>query len=250
MKNSLVLFACSFAAFAATADVASRSSSPIALDTIRGRAVASPISVGYNPKWVDGAGDSATVKVIKVFHVGTEQSLTDRVEVVSSTASTGTVSVALGGDEPEAARLLMVVEEGGVTLGELSFDMSLGATGSSVMTFNADSRPDSLQIAADAAPASIPLKYSTAWADGAASCRIDVVNTSHVRRSGDMATVTTNTLATLSGAGEYAWSGWKTDDGEKTLLLTLLDGSDNALGDPLSASFDVVIKPGFVIIVE
>ena len=249
MRNVLVFFACSFAAFAATAESVSRSASPITLDTIRGRAVSSPITVGYNPKWVDGAGDGATVKVLKVFHAGTEQSLTDRVEVVSATTSDGTVSVTVGGDEPEASRLLMVVEEGGVTLGELSFDMSLGATGSSAATFNADSRPDSLQIEADAEPESIPLKYSTAWADGAASCRIDVVNTSHVRHSGDVATVTTNTLATLSGAGEYAWSGWKTD-GEKTLLLTLLDGSDNALGDPLSASFDVVIKPGLMIIVE
>jgi len=249
MKNSLMIFACSFAAFSAAADVVSKSASPITLDTIRGRAVASPISVGYNPKWVDGAGDGATVKVLKVFHAGTEQSLTDRVEVVSATMSEGTASVTLGGDEPEAVQLLMVVEEGGVTLDELSFDMSLGAAGSSAATFAADSRTNSLQIAVDANPAAIPLKYSTAWADGAASCRIDVVDTSHVRRSGDVATVTTNTLATLSGVGEYAWSGWKTD-GEKTLLLTMLDGSDNVIGDPLSASFDVVIKPGLVIMVE
>ena len=249
MKNLFVLFASSFVAFTATASVVYKSASPITLDTIRSRAVSSPISVCYNPKWIDGAGDGATVKVLKVFHVGTEQALTDRVEVVAATASAGTVFVALGGDEPEAARLLMVVEEGGEEIGALSFDMSVGSTGSSAATFTADSRPDSLQVVVDARPASIPLSYSSAWVEGAVASRIDVVNTLRARQSFEVVAVTTNTLATLFGAGIYNWSRWHVG-GHKTLLLTPLDEEGNALGDPMSSSFDVAIKPGVVIVVE
>lgn len=93
-----------------------------------------------------------------------------------------------------------------------------------------------------------PLIYDAAWADGAVSSLMQVVTRTRSKRG--PVTVSTNDIATVSGAGVYQWNGAK-EDGYRTLLLTLLDASGTVLGETIATSeFEVRVPPGLCIILR
>ena len=219
---------------------ATLTSSPFVLDTTHRRTVGSPMTVPYSPLWVDGASDGATVTLEKVYYVGMEQVSTST--VVAATSVAGTVAIAAEAESPAAMRLVMRVEQDGATLGLFARDLAFGVTAASARAFDVDSRANTLQLAVDAEPASLPLAYDVAWMAGVVSQRLDVVTRTYARR-GHAETVTTNSIVSLDGSGVYDWNRWRVD-GYRTLLLTALDAGGAPLGEPLTASFGVVLPVG------
>ena len=198
------------------------------------------------PGWGVPAVDGASVKVVRILHP-TEESAT--ATVIAQASSDGSVTVERGADEPAAFRLVMTVEkDNGEVLAESVRDLSFGASADSAAFF-ADSRTNSVQLAVNAKPNSIPLSYSTTWADGAASSAIEVVTRTRPKRG--PVTVTTNAVVTaLQGTGDFDWTGIY-EDGFRKLILTQFDANGVALGGPLeSEEFDVKVPLGLLLLLR
>lgn len=217
------------------------------LDTAPVSTVYAPCEINYSPSWVDGVdGSGAAVAIYAVAHVGQEQPVTTLVYRAAADAK-GTYDYTPAEDAADAVRLVLAVEKGGETLGVLAHDVAFG-TSATLAGVSADSRANAMQEIANAT-GKIPFAYDVAWADGAATMRVDWVNRTRAKRG--PVVVTTNVVAAaFSGTGTSEWTV-PNEDGFDKLLLTFLDSSGNPIGEPLESPwFEKYVPLGLLLMIR
>ncbi len=200
----------------------------------------SPGSVGYSPRWGGVTDPGAYVVIEKVVRAGTDTAATNTLATCAADAE-GTYPLAIAAGDEHCVRLIhRVYSAGGVEAGvPLVRDVEFGYRSAAGTTVVADSRTNSLQLAA-AGRDPVALTYSTAWATNAASVSIAAVPLSD--RGG--APVATNFFFTASADAEGTTSMRASRSGWCRLLCQVKDGDGGTLLEYLTEEFKV--PGGFV----
>ena len=217
----------------AAADSASGTSAIVRLDSRETRQAMSPCDVQYSPAWAAATNVPGAYVVLK------KTELVGRSAESTSTLATGaadasgaySLSVAEGGER--CVRLTHEVRAAdGSVLHTMTSDVSLGYQSAAGASFVADSRTNSLQLAASS-HAPVNLSYSTAWATNAAA-----VSISAVRLSGEGGAATaTNAMFSVAADAEGTTPLRGVGKGWWRLLCRVADGSDGTLLEYLTDEF-------------
>lgn len=184
MRDKACLLALASAAMAASPFVSVRgesvvatAGSTIAVDMRGGIChMASPVSIEYSPKWCGVTNAGAYVVLERVVHAGEPYATTNTLATLAADAESS-YSLAVG-DERCVRLVHRVYLAGGEETGkELARDIAFGYASAPGAVFSADSRTNSLQLAAKA-HRPIAVVYSTAWATNAAAVAVDAVRLS------------------------------------------------------------------------
>ena len=221
--------------------VTAAAASTIAVDLRAGacRAI-SPGSVGYSPRWGGVTDSGAYVVIERVVRAGTGPAATNTLATCAADAE-GAYPLAVSDGDERCVRLIhRVYSAGGVEAGvPLVRDVEFGYRSAAGTTVVADSRTNSLQLAA-AGRDPVALTYSTAWATNAASVSIAAVPLSD--KGG--APVVTNFFFTASADAEGTTSMRASRSGWCRLLCQVKDGDGGTLLEYLTEEFKV--PGGFV----
>jgi len=226
----------------AAADPACGTSAAVRIDSRTVRQAISPCDVRYSPAWAAATNVPGAYVVLK------KTELSGRSAEATSTLATGaadasgsySLSVAEGGER--CVRLTHEVRAAdGSVLHTMTSDVSLGYQSAAGAAFVADSRTNSLQLAASS-HAPVSLSYSTAWATNAAAVSISAVKLSG---KGGAATAT-NTVFSAAAAAEGATPLGAVGDGWWRLLCRVADGSDGTLLEYLTEEFKM---PGGLLLI-
>ena len=217
----------------AVADSASGTSAAVRLDSRTARQAVPPCNVWYSPDWAAATNVPGAYVVLK------KTELAGRTAETTSTLATGaadeggaySLSVAEGGER--CVRLTHEVRAAdGSVLHTMTSDVSLGYQSATGTPFVADSRTNSLQLAASSRDP-VNLAYSTAWAANAAA-----VSISAVRLSGEGGAATaTNAMFSAAADAEGATPLRGVGKGWWRLLCRVADGSDGTLLEYLTDEF-------------
>ena len=231
MRDKACLLALASAAMAASPFVSVRgesvvatAESTIAVDMRGGIChMASPASIEYSPKWCGVTNAGAYVVLERVVHAGEPYATTNTLATRAADAESS-YSLAVG-DERCVRLVHRVYLSGGEEAGkELARDVAFGYASAPGAVFSADSRTNSLQLAASARRP-ISLAYSTEWATNSAAVAVDVVKLSG--KGGEP--VATNSVFAASAAVEGAASLTGLDIGWWRLVYRLTGESGDSL---------------------
>lgn len=221
---------------AAGDSITARDESTIAVDLREDvcRAV-SPGSIGYSPRWGGVTNSGAYVVIEKVVRADRYDAATNTLATLAADAE-GVCPFVVGDGDEHCMRLIhRVYSAGGVEMGEaLIRDVSFGVRSAAGAVFVADSRTNSLQLAARERK-SVDLAYSTAWATNAAGVTI-----SALRLSGKGGVpVATNGIFAAASSAEGVARLPLIDMGWWRLLYNASDGEEGTLLEYLTGEFKV-----------
>ena len=244
--TALFTFAVASMASAVCADSATATAdATFAADTRSGtiRAI-SPCAVEYSPSWGGVTDEGAYVVIEKVEHAGMFNAVTSTVTTCASDAESA-YSFALSSEDSPCVRLVHRVFNGdGTEIGTpLERDVSFGVASSPSSAVRADSRTNSLLVAAsERLP--IRLAYSTDWTANVASVAISAISLSG---KGGEATAT-NTVFSATADAEGLTPLSNVGIGWRRLLYRLADESGNTLLEYLTDEFKML--GGFILVVK
>lgn len=197
-------------------------------------------SIGYSPDWCGAAEPGAYVVLEKVMRAGMSDAVTNTLATLVADAE-GAYLLAVGDGDEHCVRLLhRVYSAGGVEIGApLVRDVAFGYRSAAGAAFVADSRTNSLQLAASERKP-IALAYSTAWATNAAAVSISAVQLSG--RGGTP--VATNSVFAAAADAEGATTMRNSRKGWWRLLCQVEDGAGGTLLEYLTEDFKM---PGGIV---
>ena len=242
------VISCSVAALGtvamADAETASATAAKIAVNTFSGeiRAVA-PKDIEYSPLWGGVTNEGAYVVIEKVEHAGMFNAVTSTVATCAADAESA-YSFSPGAEDSPCVRFVhRVYDVGGTEIGTpLERDVAFGVMSSPSSAVRADSRTNSLQLAASEIHP-ISLAYSTDWTTNVTSVAISAISLSN---EGGEATAT-NTVFSAAADAEGSTPLGNVGIGWWRLLYRLADGSGNTLLEYLTDEFKM--PGGFIMIV-
>lgn len=204
----------------------------------------SPCAIGYSPVWGDVTNEGAYVVLEKVERAGMYDAMTNTLATFAADAS-GEYSYTVGNGDEQCVRLIhRVYSSGGVEIGTpLVRDVLFGTRSSPGAAFVADSRTNSLQLAATSG-SPVNLSYSTAWATNAAAVAIKAVMLS----GKDGSPVATNVMFSAVADTEGTTQMCGLSLGWWRLLCEVSDGSGDALIEYLTDEFK--LQGGFIMSVR
>ena len=226
----------------ADAETASATAAKIAVNTCRGeiRTVA-PTDIEYSPLWGGVTNEGAYVVIEKVEHAGMFNAVTSIVTTCAVDAENA-YSFSPGEEDSPCVRFIhRVYDDGGTEIGTpLERDVAFGVMSSPSSAVRADSRTNSLQLAAsERLP--ISLAYSTEWTTNVASVAISVISLSGEGGEG----LATNTVFSAVADAEGSTPLCNVGIGWRRLLYRLADSSGNTILEYLTDEFK---KPGGLIL--
>ncbi len=196
--------------------------------------------IGYSPNWCGVAEAGAYVVIEKVVRAGMSDAVTNTLATLAADAE-GTYPLVVGASDEHCVRLIhRVYSPGGAEIGEpLVRDVEFGYRSAAGAAFVADSRTNTLQLAASARKP-IDLAYSTAWATNAAAVSISAVQLSG--RGG--VPVATNSVFAASADAEGTTTMRTSRKGWWRLLCQVEDDSGDTLLEYLTEDFKM---PGGIV---
>lgn len=220
----------------AKAEMASATAAKIVVNACDGelRAIA-PKNIEYSPLWSGVTNAGSYVVIEKIEHAGMFNAVTSTVTTCAADAESA-YSFSPGEEDSPCVRLVHRVYDGGGTeIGTpLERDVSFGVVSSPSSAVRADSRTNSLQVAAsERLP--IDLAYSTEWTTNVASVAISAISLSG---KGGEATAT-NAVFSASANVEGSTPLCNVGIGWRRLLYRLNDDSGNLLLEYLTDEFRI-----------
>lgn len=223
---------------------------PISVDTrtVTERRMLESDLIRYSPRYVTETNAPGSYVVLKkVVDAGTAQAVTSTVATCEADAEGG-LALQLGTDDARLLRLIHEVRSSdGDLLGQMEEDVGYGVASVAGSAFFAGGTNALQQIAS--ARGIAPLAYSSGWAEGVTSVRIDYAYEQWKRgkKYGEGAGTLFAADAPADGAYDYDTVG--IPGGDYTLTYTMF-GEGGAVVDTYTACFSLPFKLGLMLLVK